>query len=175
MYVDILTLAHLSARPAHGYEIKKAVERTLGRRFALNNNLLYPALKRFEDLGAVLCTVEHQEGRPDRRVYHLTERGVEVLQGLLHDFSADLARDETEFLVRVAFFYLLDRPARWDILRTRESVLREHLAHVDRVLPEAERADQRDAARVIAFLTQQIQHELAWIAGLRREVAEERS
>ena len=39
----MLILAHLADRPAHGDEIKKHVERTLGGSSAINN-LLYPAL-----------------------------------------------------------------------------------------------------------------------------------
>lgn len=52
-YVDILILRNLVARPAHGYEIKKGVERVLGGAFAINNNVLYPALRRFEEIGAI--------------------------------------------------------------------------------------------------------------------------
>src|SRR5215208_3338953 len=52
-YVDILILQNLIARPAHGYEIKKSVERIMGGAFAVNNNVLYPALRRFEEMGAV--------------------------------------------------------------------------------------------------------------------------
>ena len=173
MYVHILILAHLSDRPAHGYEIKKSVERILGGGFAINNNLLYPALKRFEEMGAVTREVERQEGRPDRHVYRLTDRGEEVLQGLLLDFSPELARDEAEFLVRVAFFHLLDAPARREILRTREAVLRDHLAHLAGVLPADQRAAHPFGARVIQLLTRQIEQELEWIAFLAQETTEE--
>ena len=68
-YVDILILQNLIARPAHGYEIKKSVERIMGGAFAVNNNVLYPALRRFEEMGAVEREVVHQEGKPDRHVY----------------------------------------------------------------------------------------------------------
>jgi hypothetical protein len=40
----MLILAHLTDRPAHGDEITKHVERTLGGSSAINNNLLHPAL-----------------------------------------------------------------------------------------------------------------------------------
>jgi DNA-binding PadR family transcriptional regulator len=173
MYVDILILAHLIKQPAHGYEIKKRVGQTLGSGFALNNNLLYPALRRFEESGAVVREVERHEGRPDRHIYRITDRGEEMLQSLLCDFPPDLARDESEFLVRVAFFDLLDPPARLEILRAREAVLRDHLAHLAGVLPVAERHAHTGGARVIAFITRQLEQELAWIAELARETKEE--
>lgn len=172
MYVDILILAHLTKQPAHGYEIKKRVEQTLSGSVAINNNLLYPALRRFEEMGAVVREVERQLGRPDRHIYRLTDRGEEVLHGLLRDFTPELARDDAEFLVRVAFFDLLDAPARLEIVRTREAVLRARLAHFARVLPPDRRAEHPGGARVIAFLSRQIQQELEWIAVLMREAAE---
>ncbi len=50
-YVEILILRRLRSGPAHGYELRKRVEQTTG--FVLHNNSLYPALRRFEEAGAV--------------------------------------------------------------------------------------------------------------------------
>ena len=72
-YIEILLLRHLTRRPAHGYELRKRVERTTGVR--LNNNSLYPALRRFEEAGAVTRSEQPQEGRPPRLVYALTPLG----------------------------------------------------------------------------------------------------
>ena len=48
MYFDILMLRVLADQERHGYEIKKQVERILGGR-SINNNVLYPALRKYED------------------------------------------------------------------------------------------------------------------------------
>ncbi|WP_210415972.1 PadR family transcriptional regulator [Humibacter ginsenosidimutans] len=71
-YTDILILRHLSRRAAHGYELRKRIEQTTG--IVINNNSLYPALKRFVEAGAVSMTVEQQESRPPRHIYELTGR-----------------------------------------------------------------------------------------------------
>ena len=42
----------LADQERHGYEIKKQVERILGGR-SINNNVLYPALRKYEDQGAI--------------------------------------------------------------------------------------------------------------------------
>lgn len=88
MYAEIIILASLGARPQHGYEIKKTVERALGGSITLNNKVLYPALKRFEAMGAVEREVERQEGRPERHIYRLTEHGERGLAGDLAGFLA---------------------------------------------------------------------------------------
>src|SRR5579884_2849964 len=66
MRAEILILAALLSRPMHGYEIKKAYDQTLGGLVTLHHNQLYPALRRFEAIGAVRCEAIEQQGRPDR-------------------------------------------------------------------------------------------------------------
>ncbi len=79
MYSEIVILAMLHQGPRHGYEIKKDTERALGGMVPLNNKTLYLALKRFEEMGAVTRQVIPQEGKPNRHLYQLTERGIELL------------------------------------------------------------------------------------------------
>src|SRR5690242_19683058 len=152
MYAEIIILASLGARPQHGYEIKKNVERALARSISLNNKVLYPALKRFEEMGAVQREVERQEGKPDRHIYRLTDRGTEVLQGLLQDFSPEVLRSDAEFLVRVAFFHLLEPEIRLEILQIRAELVAKDLAHIQG-LKELTRQDMPSsyAMRVTLF------------------------
>jgi DNA-binding PadR family transcriptional regulator len=170
MYIDILILSHLLKQPAHGYEIKKRVERTFRGMIPLNNKLLYPTLRKFEEMGAVVCKVEHTQGRPDRNVYSLTNHGEDVLRGLLRNYTLDIALDDPEFLVRVAFFGLLDVSDRLAILRTRETVMRNHLMHMVPSLNDPLEPEQQGGQSVIAFLQHQIENELEWIAALIRDV-----
>jgi DNA-binding PadR family transcriptional regulator len=168
MYVEILILAHLARQPAHGYEIKRSVEQTLGEAYPINNNQLYPTLRRFEEMGAITREVVRQMGKPDRHIYRLTDRGDEVLQGLLRDFPPELARDDAEFQVRVAFFHLLEADARLAILEARAAELRAYLQHLRRS-QEAVHAhpEMPWALEVVSYTQQRIEQELEWIAGLR--------
>lgn len=78
MYVDILLLAELTTGPKHGYEIKKNVQNRLGENFELNHNTLYPALRRFENMGAITKEIHKQVGKPNRNMYDITETGEEI-------------------------------------------------------------------------------------------------
>jgi len=172
MYVDILILASLLEQPRHGYEIKRQVQGIIGHLVNINNNQLYPALRRFEEMGAVTREVVRTSGKPDKHVYHMTDRGAELLQDLLCDFPLEQARDDVGFQVRVGFFHLLEPAARLAILATRETALKEWQVYLEHALAQArEHGDRlRFAQRIIEFNQQSIQHELDWIVQLREEV-----
>ena len=127
-YIEIVILRHLRSRPAHGYELRKRVEETTG--FVLHNNSLYPALKRFEEAGAVTRTAVPQEGRPPRLVYTITDTGRELLHDMIADFPADQAADDTEFAARLGQFSLISPAERAVVLATRTNALHERLAHL---------------------------------------------
>src|SRR5919199_3696332 len=165
-YVDILILQNLIARPAHGYEVKKSVERIMGGTFVVNNNVLYPTLRRFEEMGAVEKEVIRQDGKPDRHVYRATELGEEVLGELLRQFPPGVARNDAEFQVRVAFFGLLDVEERLEILDARRECLEGLLDHLRIAGPRAEESEHAYAAKVVEFQRSAAEHELAWISSL---------
>ncbi len=170
MYSDILILVMLGNRPMHGYEIKKQVELVLGGSVALNNKVLYPTLKRFEEMGAVQREVVRQEGKPDRHLYSLTDSGHELMQMLLQDASPDVLRNNVEFLVRVSLFNLLEPEARLEILSTRAEIMRKGVAHLQEMRKLArERGVNAFAEEVIAFNEQRDLHELAWIQALMQK------
>jgi DNA-binding PadR family transcriptional regulator len=172
MYSEIVILAMLHQGPRHGYEIKKDIERALGGMVPLNNKTLYLTLKRFEERGAVTRQVIPQEGKPNRHLYHLTERGVELLHTLLCDFPPDLAANDAEFFTRVAFFELLGPPEREAILNKRLVYLAGCLDYLHRLQQMANEGEcapgtsisMSNAQRVLAFHLQRVRHEYQWIA-----------
>lgn len=167
MYRDILILSNLVHRPSYGYEIKKSVQSILGQDSAINNNHLYPALRRFEEMGAVEKEVERQEGKPDRHVYRATDLGREILRELLREFTPQMALNDAEFQVRVAFFGSIEPEERLRILSAREEVLRRRLEHLLGVTRDAQGSEQYPyATQVVEFQKVQVQHELKWLGEL---------
>ena len=113
-YIEILILRHLTRRPAHGYELRKRVESVTG--VVLNNNALYPALRRFEEAGAVTQDRAGPAGPAGKLVYELTDVGHELLHDMLADLPPDAAQDDTEFMTRLGQFSLLTEPERLAVL-----------------------------------------------------------
>jgi DNA-binding PadR family transcriptional regulator len=182
MHTDILILAMLRERPHHGYEIKKAVDQSMAGMVSLNNKTLYLTLKRFEDAGAVTREVQPQPGKPPRHIYHLTERGVELLSAYLRDFGPDQARVDAEFFTRVSFFDFLEVPERREILQQRLTYLEVCLDYI-RSLRQIAKEDEdyvrsivltpAHAQRVLAFQTDRIRDEITWIRNWLAEMPTE--
>jgi len=163
-YVEIMILRRLRSGPAHGYELRKRVEQTTG--VVLHNNSLYPALKRFEEAGAVTKTAQPQDGRPPRLVYALTEVGHELLHDLLADLPPDQAADEAEFLARLGQFSLLTSAERAVVLAARTRAVQAQLAHYAAMRDLAIEHGERWGALVTAELIRRHEQELAWLANL---------
>jgi DNA-binding PadR family transcriptional regulator len=161
-YVEILILRRLRSGPAHGYELRKRVEQTTG--VVLHNNSLYPALKRFEEAGAVTKTAQPQDGRPPRLIYTLTDVGHDLLHDLIADLPPDQAADESEFLARLGQFSLINSTERAAVLASRDRAVREQLAHYRAMLDLAVAHGERWGALATGELIRRHEQELAWLA-----------
>jgi DNA-binding PadR family transcriptional regulator len=166
MYLDIVILSHLQKEPVHGYELKRKISATTA--YALHNNTLYPALRRFEDAGAVAKTAVTQDGRPPRHVYELTDVGRELLHDMLAELPPELARVEEEFLTRLGLFDELLPAERRAVLAARDNALEVSLHHLDALAGRAAASREHHTwgGIVTAELIGRIKRERDWIAEL---------
>ena len=68
-------LDFLKAKPAHGYELIRALEERFHGRYAPSPGVVYPTLQYLEDLGYL--SVEQRDGK---KIYTITEEGRKFLQ-----------------------------------------------------------------------------------------------
>lgn len=167
MYIDILILTLLLRGARYGYEIKKHAQFVLGNAMPINNNALYPSLRRLEKLGAVAKTIEEQSGKPDRHLYKPTPKGKKLRGQMLGEFTPVQAKNNAEFFIRVVFFDDIAPALRSHILATRSQILRDRLRFFDDVTPNVS-TDQYDG-EVLSFNRQQTLRELEWIEKLDNE------
>jgi DNA-binding PadR family transcriptional regulator len=168
-YIEILILRSLTRTPAHGYELRKRVEAVTG--VVLNNNSLYPALRRFEEAGAVTRTAHEQQGRPAKLVYELTEIGHELLHDLLADLPPEAAQDDTEFMTRLGQFSFLSAPERLAVLDARDSALAERQERISALRQRS--ANEQWSTLVTDDLLRRTEQERQWLAGLRMLAAQD--
>ena len=94
-------LALLAGGPAHGYELKQAMEQQFGSVLPpLNAGQIYTTLSRLERDGLVDDDPVAQNGRPNKRVYQLTEAGRTELRGWVAD-ATPAARLKDDFFVKL--------------------------------------------------------------------------
>ena len=75
MDVKTVCLGMLTDGEASGYDLKKHFESSFGHFFAAGYGSIYPALASLAADGQVSCKCIPQEGKPDRKVYSITDAG----------------------------------------------------------------------------------------------------
>src|SRR5215208_3637533 len=127
-------LALLSNSPAHGYEIKRGLEERFGSVIApLNAGQVYTTLQRLTRDELVADDAVAQSGRPDKRVYRLTDAGRAALEEWMTTASAP-TRLRDDFFMKLTFAHAMGiaDPAEM-IARQRDAYLRS-LGELERVL-----------------------------------------
>jgi PadR family transcriptional regulator AphA len=121
-------LGMLSLQPMSGYELKKAIEYSVGHFWHESYPQIYPILKSLTDEGLTTCTVTEQQGRPDRYTYTLTDQGWEVLRQWLTE-PFETRGERNELLLKLFFGNLNPTSVSVEhILHQRG--MQEHLLHV---------------------------------------------
>lgn len=77
-------LALLSLGPKTGYDIQRDIRRTIGHFWSESYGQIYPALRLIVEEGLATVERQPQDGKPDRKVYAITQQGHAALQAWLH-------------------------------------------------------------------------------------------
>ena len=110
-------LGLLGLKPMSGYDIKRAVDRTIRHFWAASYGQIYPELKRLEEAGWIAGKDADRGGR-SRRVYRITAAGRRELEGWLHGYETRIEmRDES--LLRLFFADELPRDEALGLLAAR--------------------------------------------------------
>lgn len=88
---ELLILSLVEARPRHGYEISKLIDRRSGGALSFHVASLYPLLYRLEKRGWVQGRWVEKAGQRRRRYYRLTPQGRKVLASQRRGWQAFVA------------------------------------------------------------------------------------
>ncbi|WP_114765961.1 PadR family transcriptional regulator [Vibrio rhodolitus] len=80
IWIEDMSLPHviltvLSTRDATGYDITKEFSATIGYFWKASHQQVYRELNKMAQNQLVTCVLEPQEGKPDRKVYSITDAG----------------------------------------------------------------------------------------------------
>ena len=96
----------LTDGPASGYDMKKCFESTFGHFFPAGYGSIYPALATLARNELVEFEEVPQDGKPDRKVYSITEKGRKELDVALAN-PEPTHRVRSEFLAMMCFAHLM--------------------------------------------------------------------
>ena len=126
MDVKTVCLGMLTDGEASGYDLKKEFQSSFAHFFAAGYGSIYPALSALAKDGFVECREELQEGKPDRKVYRITDKGFTRLRDELKKPNPS-HKVRSEFLATMCFAHLMTN----DQLQT---VLNNRIKEIDRYL-----------------------------------------
>tara|TARA_R110002096_G_scaffold281089_2_gene475217 strand:- start:170 stop:691 length:522 start_codon:yes stop_codon:yes gene_type:complete len=131
--VDIQTvcLGMLSEQEASGYELKKQFESSFGCFYSASYGSIYPALSNLLKQRMVQCYEIPQEGRPNKKVYRITDDGRQHLHSLLSEPNLT-HKVRSEFLVTLFFAHLMSKEQIDLIIDNQLKALEDQLAELEK-------------------------------------------
>ena len=165
MSVGQVFLGLLASGPQHGYGMKTAYDSWFGPARSLPAGQIYSTLRRLErDDLVVVSALQAGEG-PDRKLYAITDGGVEELESWLDSVQAPGEIALGTLYARVVVSLLTGRPPAEVLDRQREA----HLARMRELRSEADGSFESTLAT--DYLVAHLQADLEWIelAGRRVE------
>jgi len=127
MSIEHAILGLLSLNSLSGYDIKKMFEGSVALYWSGNNNQIYKALIKLHEQGWVSRETQSQDGSPTRRIYSITEQGLEELRRWVFT-NPEIPQVRNSFLIQLAWADLLTANELNDLLERYESELRMQLA-----------------------------------------------
>jgi len=162
-------LALLADGPAHGYELRSAVQERCGAMLPpMNAGQVYNTLGRLESAGLVASEEVPQQGRPDRRVYKITPAGRAELEAWVTR-PVGATRFGDEFFFKLAFAGLggLADPA--TLIDERQAECLQALRDTDAVARHGDRGSP--AALLAERAAVHLEAELRWLETCRERLA----
>jgi DNA-binding PadR family transcriptional regulator len=95
-------LGLLAISPMSGYDMKTVIGKSLIHFWNESYGQIYPILKQLESEGLAVKSVVEQEGKPDRNVYTITEKGREAFEGWLGR-PVEETRERVEIVLKLFF------------------------------------------------------------------------
>ena len=129
-------LGLLAQEPRHGYDLRNAFETLLGGTWPLNIGQVYTTLSRLERDGFVESQVIPQELLPDRKVYSLTQEGVDELEQWLEEPTQGTIRLKDEFFIKLLILQMVDSSDPTNLIRRQRQVYMQNLAQLTNLLSD---------------------------------------
>ena len=129
-------LGALSIEPMSGYQIKEELGHSISHFWNEGYGQIYPTLRQLSADGLVTSRVEAGKGKPERRVYTLTEAGWDELRGWLARPVVSQQPGRNELLLKLFFGRHAPAGVNLEHVRRRRDVLAALIARYEAIEAE---------------------------------------
>lgn len=169
----LLGLLACRAEGAHGYQLKRELEALCEDAWSVSYGRVYHTLQTLEEHGFLVAENAIQTGRPNRRVYRLTDTGTATVENWIGRPVAENAfplRDETAF--KLLFIDRQDLPKVAGLVAAQRSVCITKLRRVGRRHTILQKAgfDEIAARLVVEIAEARVRAELQWLEKVERAI-----
>lgn len=175
MSIQYAILGFLSWKPSTGYDLKKLFEESTFMYWSGNNNQIYKSLLALQEEGLVKNETIHQESAPSKKIYTITQKGLEKLKSWVTT-SVEAPEFKKPFLVQLAWSDLLSEEELAKLLSEYENEIQlqlmMHKERKRRGIPSPNRTPRETLIwnRIIDNLISSYQNELDWVQNTGREL-----
>jgi DNA-binding PadR family transcriptional regulator len=131
---ELIILAQLMRRPAHGYLIAKIINDIIGPYARISNGRLYPLLNQLQKAGLIASETVLPEHTPKERPIHsytITEAGKQRLHELMLDTVSNLGEYQKLFALKACYLDLLPVEERLHIIDHYISYCQSNIKHLN--------------------------------------------
>lgn len=170
MNLRAVLLGFLTRGDLTGYELKGAMDESVGFFFGASYGSIYPTLRGLEEEGLVTSTLVVQSDRPNKKIYSLTPEGTGCfLEALKEPPAEDSFR--SEFLMQLFFGHHQDPERVLALIEDHRSSLRGSLERLRRTEEEISEVPQaRYGLMCLRYGLVYYENILAWLDDAEKEV-----
>jgi DNA-binding PadR family transcriptional regulator len=162
-------LALLAKEPAHGYELRQALEQTFGEAYPSPNvGQIYVTLQRLERDGLVRSQDVVQSARPNKRVYEVTDEGRAVLAAWAEEPSAG-AHVRDEFFMKLVLAPMAGVGDRLSLINKQRRHYLNLMRGLSNIASSTDKGNQT-ARLLIEGATLHLQADLDWLERCQEEL-----
>ncbi|MCA9881401.1 MAG: PadR family transcriptional regulator [Anaerolineae bacterium] len=104
-----ILLGILNYSPMTGYDLKQFIDGSTSHFWYAQTSQIYRTLDQLETAGCLRSVIEHQDAKPSKRIYHITEKGRDEMRQWLHEPLDRIPPAKNELLVFLFFAGQLDK------------------------------------------------------------------
>ncbi len=171
MSIKYAILGLLNYTDMHGYRIKEHIEKNFGHMWSANFGQIYPNLKDLEKDGliAMLEVAPSDDGGPQKKLYSITEKGMDEFLRWLSESPERTMLIRDPFLLRFPFFGFGDTERALEMIDDQIAMFEKQLGRRRKNMARWER--QGIYSRLLAELgVTQNEMYLEWLRNARTEI-----